>query len=72
MSNSAVTYLVGAFGGVLILAAYLGLILVPSWTAYSRLRERLAAAFLSLYVLAAFIGIGLAGGAAIVYFWDRL
>ncbi|HEX4110043.1 MAG TPA: hypothetical protein VHX88_18050 [Solirubrobacteraceae bacterium] len=72
MSNSSVTELVGVAGGTLALVAYVALILIPSWTAYSRLRERLAAAFLSLYVLAAFVGVGLAGGAAVVYFWDRL
>ena len=38
----------------------------------SRVWERLAAAFLSLYVLAAFVGVGVAGGAAIIWFWDRI
>jgi hypothetical protein len=32
----------------------------------------MAAAVLSLYVLAAFVGLGVAGGAAIVWFWDRI
>ena len=34
--------------------------------------ERLMAAFLSLYVLAAFIGLGVAGGVAVVWFWDNI
>jgi hypothetical protein len=34
--------------------------------------ERAAAAFLSLYVLAAFAILGVAGGAAVVWFWDRI
>jgi hypothetical protein len=34
--------------------------------------ERLAASFLTLYVLAGFIILGAAGGAAIVWFWDRI
>jgi len=72
MSNEAVTYLVAACAGVFGLAAYVGLILVPAWTAYSRMWERAAAAFLSLYVLVAFVGIGAVGGAAIVWFWDRI
>jgi hypothetical protein len=72
MSNEAITYLVAACAGVFGLAAYVGLILVPAWTAYSRVWERLAAAFLSLYVLVAFIGVGAVGGAAIVWFWDRI
>lgn len=72
MSNEAVTYLVAGSCGVFILAAYVGLILLPAVTAYSRLWERAAAAFLSLYVLVAFVGVGVAGGAAIVWFWDRI
>ena len=72
MSNTAITYLVAACCGVFGLAAYAAWILVPAWTAYTRLWERAAAAFLSLYVLAAFVGIGLVGGAAVVWFWDNL
>jgi hypothetical protein len=72
MSNTTITYLAGACGGAVGLAAFAGLILVPAWASYTRLWQRMAAAFLSLYVLAAFIGLGIAGGAAIVYFWDRL
>ena len=48
---------------------YAGLILVPAWTAYSRLWERLAATVLSLYVLAVLVGAGVAGALAVVYFW---
>jgi hypothetical protein len=72
VSPETITYIVVAFAAVLGLGAYVGLILVPAWTAYSRVWERLAAAFLSLYVLAAFIGVGVAGGGAIVWFWDRI
>jgi hypothetical protein len=72
VSNTAVTYLVAACCGVFGLAAYGAWILVPAWTAYTRLWERIAAAFLSLYVLAAMVGIGLVGGAAVVWFWDNL
>jgi hypothetical protein len=72
MSNESITYLVAAICGVFGLAAYAGLILVPAWNAYTRLWERVAAAFLSLYVLLAFIGLGVVGGAAIVWFWDRI
>jgi hypothetical protein len=71
MSNEAIIYLVGACCAVFGLAAYAAWILVPAWTAYSRWWERLAAAFLSLYVLAAMVGVGLLGGVAIVWFYDR-
>ena len=72
MSNTAITYLVGACAGVFSIAAYAAWVLVPAWTAYSRTWERVAAAFLSLYVLLAFAAIGIGLGAAVIWFWDRL
>jgi hypothetical protein len=72
MSNISVTYLVAACSGVFGLAAFTALILVPVWSSYTRLWERLAATVLSLYVLVALVAIGALGGAAIVWFWDRL
>jgi hypothetical protein len=72
MSNQSVTYLVGITAGVLALAAYVGLILVPAWQSYSRVWQRVAASFLTLYILAAFVAIGAGGGLAIVWFWDRI
>ena len=60
MSNESIIYLVAACSGVFGLAAYVGLIVVPAWTAYSRVWERLAATFLSLYVLAGFLILGVA------------
>lgn len=72
MSNESTIYLVATCCAVFALAAYVAFILGPAWTAYSRLWERLAAAVLSLYVLVAFAAVGVVGGAAIVWFWDRL
>jgi hypothetical protein len=72
MSNTAITYLVAACSGVFGVAVYAAFILVPAWSAYSRLWERIAATFLSLYVLAAMVGVGLVAGAAIVWFWDNI
>jgi hypothetical protein len=69
MSRTDINYLVAVCAGVFGLAAYAGLILVPAWTAYSRLWERLAATLLSLYVLALLVGVGAAGALAVVYFW---
>lgn len=71
MSNEQITYVVAAAAAVLGLTAYVGLVLVPAWTAYERVWQRMAAAFLSLYILLAFIGVGVAGGAGVVWFWDR-
>ena len=72
MTNEQIIYTVGIGSGALGLIAYIAFILVPAWCAYSRIWQRFAAAFLTLYVLAGFVILGAAGGAAIVYFWDRL
>jgi hypothetical protein len=72
MTNEQIIYTVGIGSGALALIAYIAFILVPAWCAYSRIWQRFAAAFLTLYVLAGFVILGAAGGAAIVYFWDRL
>ena len=72
MSNIAITYLVAAFSGVFGLAAFAGWVLVPAWNAYSTPWQRVGAVIMSLYVLAAMLGLGVLGGAAVVYFWDRL
>ena len=72
MSNQSITYLVVAVCGAGALIAYVALILVPAWTAFGRLWERLAATFLSLYVLMAFVAVGLVGGLAVIWFWDRV
>jgi hypothetical protein len=71
MSNESIIYLVAACSGVFGLAAYVGLVVVPAWGAYSRVWERLAALVLTVYVLASFLLVGVAGGAAVIWFWDR-
>lgn len=66
MTSSTTTELVIG-GAVLVgLALYGVTILLPAWTAYTRLWERLVAALLSLYVLAVFVALGVAGGVAFV------
>jgi len=72
MTNEQIIYTVGIASGALGLIAYIAFILVPAWCAYSRIWQRCAAAFLTLYVLAGFVILGAAGGALIVYFWDRI
>jgi hypothetical protein len=67
MSHTAIIDLVILCAGVFGLAAFVGLILVPAWGAGSRLWERVAATFLSLYVLVALIGIGAVAALAVIY-----
>lgn len=72
MSNSGLTYLVAVGCGVLALCAFIWFIAVPAWNAYSKTWERVAASFLSLYVLAAMVLLGALGGVLIAYYWDQI
>ena len=64
------TIAVGA-GGVVALAAYAVLIVVPAWGSYGRWWERFAASFMTLFILATLVGLGVGIGTAIVWSWDR-
>jgi hypothetical protein len=68
MSRTQINEVVAGASAIIGLALYVGLILRPAWTAYSRIWERLAAAVLSLYVLAVLVGAGVAGALAAIYF----
>ena len=69
MSNESIIILVAACSGVFGFAAWVGLLAVPAWQSYSRVWERIGAVFLSLYAVAAFVGLGVAAGALVVYLW---
>jgi hypothetical protein len=72
MSNTTITYLVGACLGVFGLTAFCVLVLVPAITAYRRPLERVAVVILSVYVLAALVGVGIVIGALVVLEWPRV
>jgi len=72
MTNQEITYLVGACLGVFGVAVFCALVLVPAVTAYRRPLERVAAVVLSLYVLAALVGVGIVLGALVVLEWPRV
>jgi hypothetical protein len=69
MSRNTINDLAVVCAGVFGLALYVGLILAPAWTSYSRAWERVAASILSLYVLAVLVGIGMVAALAVVYYW---
>jgi hypothetical protein len=72
MSNETWTYIaIGSAAGVSVIA-WAALVLVPAWTSFSRVWERLVAAVLSLYILAAFALVGTAIGGAFLWYFDRL
>jgi hypothetical protein len=67
------TYAIAAAAAAISLIAWLGLVVVPAWKSYWRVRDRLVATLLSVYVLAAFVLAGAGVGAAVLwYFSDRL
>jgi predicted PurR-regulated permease PerM len=72
MSNQAITYLVGACAAVFGLAIFGALVVAPAVTAYRRPLHRAAAVILSLYVLVALIGVGVALGAVVIVEWPRI
>jgi hypothetical protein len=72
MSNEEVTYLVAIGCGLMAAAAFVMLVVVPAWESYSRVWERAAAVFMTVYVLLALVGAGVAGGLGIAWFWDRI
>ena len=52
-------------------AGYIAFIMMPALEAYGRAWERVAAGFLTVYVLATLLGAGAAIGFAVVWFYDR-
>jgi hypothetical protein len=73
MTDDQKTYVIAAAAAAISLIAWLGLVVVPAWKSYWRVRDRLVATLLSVYVLAAFVLAGAGVGAAVLwYFSDRL
>jgi hypothetical protein len=69
VSRLDVTYLVAGVCALAGAAAFIGLILVPAVGAYTRAWQRVAAAVLSCYVLAAMVGIGVLGAYGVYELW---
>jgi hypothetical protein len=72
VAEIAPEYLLFGGAGVLSLLAFFALILVPAIGSYGRGWEKATAAFLSLFVLAALILLGIAAGALVVYYWSDI
>lgn len=64
-------YLFGA-AGLITITAFVAFILAPALSAYGRPWEKVAAGFLSLFVLAALVGIGLGLGVYVFFNWDDI
>jgi hypothetical protein len=59
-----------ALASGLVGACYIALILVPAWRCYGRLWEKIAASFMTLFILGTLLGIGAGIGFAIVWTYD--
>ena len=71
-SNTTWTYItIGVAGGVSLIA-WLWLVVIPAWTSFSRVWERLVAVVLSVYVLAAFVLVGALLGGGFLWYFDEL
>jgi hypothetical protein len=71
MSDVSTTQITIALAAGLTVSCYVGLILLPAWRCYGRLWEKVAAGFLTLYILVILLGIGTVIGLAIVWSYDR-
>jgi len=65
-------YVLFGVAGLVSLAAFVGLILVPAIGSYGRLWEKAAAGVLSLFVLAALVLTGIVVGLAVVYYYNDI
>lgn len=72
MTDRQITYVVVGAAAVISLIAWVALVAVPAWTSYWRLRDKLVAVVLSVYILAAFVLAGAAVGAGVLWYYDRL
>ena len=71
-ADDKITYAVAGVTALISLVAWVMLILVPAWGSYWRLRERLLAVVMSVYILAAFVVMGGVVGGVFLYYYDRL
>ncbi len=72
LSEINTEYLLFGGAGLISLIAFAALILIPAVGSYGRTWEKVTAAVLSIFVLAALLLVGLGMGALVVYFWDDI
>jgi len=54
-----------------VVACHIFLIAIPAWRCYGRLWEKVAASFMTLFILATLLGLGTAIGLALVWTYDQ-
>jgi hypothetical protein len=71
LSDLSTTEIALGAGGIVVFAAYVALIAIPAWTSYGRWWERISAVFMTLFMLATLVAMGVGIGAALVWSYDR-
>jgi hypothetical protein len=65
-------YVLFGSAGLVCLAVFVSLILVPALSAHGRIWEKAAAGFLAVFVLAALVLGGVVIGLGVVYYWTDI
>jgi hypothetical protein len=60
-----------ALAAAVVVVCHIFLILLPAWRCYGRLWEKVAASFMTLFILATLLGAGAAVGLAVVWTYDQ-
>jgi hypothetical protein len=60
-----------ALASGVVLSCWVALMAAPAWRCYGRLWEKLAASFLTLFILGTLLGVGAAAGLAVVWTYDQ-
>ncbi len=71
MTDLSTTEITLALAAGLTVSCYAGLILMPALRCYGRVWEKIAAGFLTLFILGTLLGAGSAIGLAIVWSYDK-
>ena len=66
LQHLSVTEITLGVTSVIALIAFVVFIAAPAWGSYGRLWERVAASFLSIYIGAALLGVGVAAGVGVI------
>jgi hypothetical protein len=72
MIEDRVSLIVIGVAAAVSLAAWVTFVAVPAWRSYWRMRERVLALVMSVYVLAAFVTAGALAGGLVLWYYDRL
>ena len=72
LTSLSVTEITLGATALVALIAFVVFIVAPSWGSYGRVWERIAAGFLSLYIGAALLGVGIAVGVGVIALYVQL